>query len=115
MSFSVGTAFEQFCSNLRFSDAKVSTISTRYHAITKRINTDYWNSFSDITHSFYVESYGRDTEILTSDIDMLVQLPAITYQKFNACSSNGQSALLQEVKKYLKKRILLQDQKLMDK
>lgn len=103
MSFSVGTAFEQFCSNLRFSDAKVSTISTRYHAITKRINTDYWNSFSDETHSFYVGSYGRDTEILTSDIDMLVQLPAATYQKFNAYSSNGQSALLQEVKKILEK------------
>ena len=103
MSFSVGTAFEQFCSNLRFSDAKVSAISTRYHAITKRINTDYWNSFSDEAHSFYVGSYGRDTEILTSDIDMLVQLPAATYQRFNAYSSNGQSALLQEVKKILEK------------
>ena len=103
MGFNVGPAFEQFCSNLRFSDAKVSAISTRYHAITKRINTDYWNSFSDETHSFYVGSYGRDTEILTSDIDMLVQLPAETYQKFNAYSSNGQSALLQEVKNVLAK------------
>lgn len=34
---------------------------------------------------------------------MLVQLPAATYQKFNAYSSNGQSALLQEVKKILEK------------
>lgn len=103
MGFNVGTAFEQFCSNLRFSNAKVTTISTRYHAITKRINTDYWNSSSDETHSFYVGSYGRDTEILTSDIDMLVQLPAATYQKFDAYSSNGQSALLQEVKNILAK------------
>lgn len=103
MSFSVAAAFEKFCSNLRFSDSDTSTISGRYHAITKRINTDYWNSSSDTAHSFYVGSYGRDTEINTSDIDMLVQLPYETYAKFNAYSSNGQSALLQEVKNVLAK------------
>lgn len=103
MSFNVGTAFERFCSNLRFSDDDVQTISYRYHAITKRINLDYWGSSSDVTHSLYVGSYGRDTEILTSDIDVLVQLPYETYDKFNAYSSNGQSALLQEVKHTLEK------------
>lgn len=103
MSFSVAVAFEKFCSNLRFSDSDASTISGRYHAITKRINTDYWNSSSDTAHSFYVGSYGRDTEINTSDIDMLVQLPYETYAKFNAYSSNGQSALLQEVKNVIAK------------
>ena len=30
MGFNVATAFEQFCSNLRFSDADASTISNRY-------------------------------------------------------------------------------------
>lgn len=96
--FNVGHAFEKFCSNLRFSDDDLKTIQNRYHAITKRINIDYWNSTSDITHSLYVGSYGRDTEISTSDIDMLVQLPYETYKKFNAYTTNGQSALLQEVK-----------------
>ena len=43
------------------------------------------------------------TEILTSDIDMLVEFPYATYSKFNAYSSNGQSALLQEVKGVLAK------------
>ncbi len=103
MGFNVGTAFECFCSNLRFSVDDVNTISYRYHAITKRINNDYWDSTSDITHSLYVGSYGRDTEISTSDIDMLVQLPYETYVKFNAYTSNGQSALLQEVKKVIEK------------
>lgn len=58
---------------------------------------------SDSAHSLYVGSYGRDTEIFTSDIDMLVQLPYSTYEKFNAYTSNGQSALLQEVKKVIEK------------
>lgn len=103
MAFTVGAAFEQFCKNLRFSDTDLSKISTRYHAITKRINTDYWDSSSDVTHSLYVGSYGRDTEIFSSDIDMLVQLPYSTYAKFDAYTSNGQSALLQEVKKVIEK------------
>lgn len=103
MAFTVAAAFEQFCKNLRFSDDELSKISTRYHSITKRINTDYWDSTSDTTHSLYVGSYGRDTEIFSSDIDMLVQLPYKTYEKFNAYTSNGQSALLQEVKKVIEK------------
>lgn len=40
--FNVGNAFDTLCSRLRFSDDDQNTISTRYHAITKRINTDFW-------------------------------------------------------------------------
>lgn len=103
MAFTVATAFEQFCKNLRFSDDNLSRIRNRYHSIAKRINIDYWETSSDSAHSLYVGSYGRDTEIFTSDIDMLVQLPYSTYEKFNAYSTNGQSALLQEVKKVIEK------------
>ena len=103
MAFTVAAAFEQFCKNLRFSDDNLSKLSNRYHSIAKRINTDYWGISSDSSHSLYVGSYGRDTEIFTSDIDMLVQLPYSTYEKFNAYTSNGQSALLQEVKKVIEK------------
>lgn len=102
-SFNVGSAFELFCKNLRFSDKEMQTISTRYHSITKRINLDYRNSSSETNYSLYVGSYGRDTEIFTSDIDMLVQLPYETYAKFDKYASNGQSALLQEVKKSIEK------------
>ena len=95
---SVSDYFSTFCSNLRMDSDTVSTIQYRYHQITKRINLDYWNSSSETTHSLYVGSYGRGTEIWTSDIDIIVQLPYSTYEKFNAYKSNGQSALLQEVK-----------------
>lgn len=100
---SVSNDFATFCSNLRMDNDTVSTIQRRYHQITKRINLDYWNSSSEITHSLYVGSYGRGTEIWTSDIDIIVQLPYATYEKFNAYQSNGQSALLQEVKRVLQK------------
>lgn len=103
---SISDYFSTFCSNLRMDSDTVSTIQYRYHQITKRINLDYWNSSSETTHSLYVGSYGRGTEIWTNDIDIIVQLPYSTYEKFNAYKNNGQSALLQEVKEFCKRLIV---------
>ena len=100
---SVANWFSTFCDNIRISSDDETTIRSRYHQITKRINLEYYNTSSDTAHSLYIGSYGRDTEIYTSDIDMLVQLPYATYAKFDAYTSNGQSALLQEVKNALAK------------
>ncbi|EOU2112672.1 SMODS domain-containing nucleotidyltransferase [Clostridium perfringens] len=108
---SVNSNFESFCNNLRISDNKISDIRNRYHQITKRINIDYWTTSSDTNHSLYVGSYGRGTEIFTSDIDMVVELPYATYKKFNERSGNGQSDLLQEVKNVLKKTYSCSDLK----
>lgn len=75
-----------------------STISSRYKRITKAINLEFWNSISETDHSFYVGSYGRNTAIDTSDIDILVELPKDVYQRFDTHKGNGQSRLLQAVK-----------------
>lgn len=103
LTTSVSGDFSTFCGNLRMSDDTVADIQSRYKQITKRINQDYWGSSSNTDHSLYVGSYGRDTEIWTSDIDMIVQLPSDIYKKFNAYQSNGQSSLLQEVRGVLKR------------
>jgi len=95
---SVSDYFSTFCSNLRMSDDTVSKIQRRYKQITKRINLDYREITSETSYSLYVGSYGRGTEIWTSDIDMIVQLPYDTYKKYDNYTSNGQSALLQDVK-----------------
>lgn len=100
---SVSEDFKTFCSNLRMSNDVISKIRNRYHCVLRRINSDYWGTNSDSCHGLYVGSYGRGTEIWTSDIDILVQLPYETYEKFDNYSSNGQSALLQEVKTVLQK------------
>ena len=95
--------FQTFCGKIRISDSDVSNIQNRYKQITKRINLDYRGSDSETLHSLYVGSYGRGTDIHTSDIDIIVQLPYATYKKFNDYIGNGQSALLQEVKNVLQK------------
>ena len=100
---SISNWFETFNSNLRMSKDTVDTISYRYKRITKKLNKDFWNSESDTLHSFYVGSYGRGTEIHTSDIDMIMQLQYETYVQYNAYTNNGQSALLQAVKTSIEK------------
>jgi len=94
--------FSTFCSNIQIQDG--GTISSRYKAITQRLNTDYWSTTSDTSHSIYVGSYGRSTAIQGfSDLDMIFQLPYSIYEKYNNHEGNGQSALLQAVKASIEK------------
>lgn len=100
---SIANWFNTFNSNLLMSTATVSDISYRYKRITKQLNKDFWNSESETLHSLYVGSYGRGTEIHTSDIEVLMQLPYEIYTKYNNHQGNGQSALLQAVKLSIEK------------
>ena len=94
--------FRTFCSNIQVQDS--GTISTRYKNITRRLNTDFWNTTSDTSHSLYVGSYGRNTAIEGfSDLDMIFRLPYSVYQQYDGHEGNGQSALLQAVKNSIAK------------
>ena len=99
----IASWFETFCKNLRMEAGVVSTIQSRYKSITRRINLDYYNINSETSNTLYVGSYGRGTDILVSDIDILVKLPYSTYVQYNSYFGNGQSALLQELKIVIQK------------
>jgi len=100
---SIATKFENFCKNIIISQDDADKISSRYKAITKRLNKDFWNTESEESHSLYVGSYGRDTDIHVSDVDMIFQLPYLVYENYNNYQGNGQSALLQAVRTSLQK------------
>lgn len=90
--------FETFCDNLIIGQSKRSTISSRYLAISKRLNLDFWDMDST-SGGRYIGSFGRNTATnYISDIDMLFEMPWSTYNSYNAYLYNGQSALLQAVK-----------------
>lgn len=94
----LGDWFNTFCGNLVIQDG--GTISQRYRAITKRLNSDYWDTTSDTAHSVYVGSYGRNTATSEfSDLDMVFQLPYEVWQQYDNHTGNSQSALLQAVRK----------------
>jgi hypothetical protein len=96
--------FKEFCDNLIIGLEKRSIISTRYKAITKRLNTDFWNSPSETLCSIFVGSYGRNTSIKNeSDFDMIFVLPAHMKATYDKYTYNGQSALLQTVSKSIQK------------
>lgn len=66
--------------------------------LTKAIYYEFWASISDTSHSLYVGSYGRNTAINTSDVDILVELPDGLFDRYNNLSGNSQSRLLQAVR-----------------
>lgn len=98
----VGDWFNEFSGELQVRDG--GTISTRYKAITQRLNTDFWNTTSDTAHSRYVGSYGRNTATQGfSDLDMIMELPLSVFGRYLSYAGNGQSALLQSVRESIGK------------
>lgn len=98
----LGDWFSTFCTNIQVQDG--GTISSRYKAITRRLNTDFWNTASDTSHGLYVGSYGRNTATRGfSDLDMVFELPSGLYFQYDNYSGNGQSALLQSVRNSMQK------------
>ncbi len=94
--------FRSFCSNIQVQND--ISISLRYKSVTRRLNTDFWNTTSDTSHSLYVGSYGRKTAIQGfSDLDMVFELPSDMYFKYDNYAGNGQSALLQAVRNSMQK------------
>ncbi len=100
----VAENFRAFRANYLIPADTVGSISRRYKRITKQLNKDFWNTESETAHSLYVGSYGRDTAANgVSDLDVAFALPKSVYQKYNSYTGNGQSALLQEVRKSIER------------
>ena len=95
--------FKLFRSNIAVANA--SSISSSYASITMRLNKDFWDKESDVSHRRQVGSYGRQTAIHgVSDLDMVFELPWSLYEKYRKYEVNGPSALLQSVRQSLLKR-----------
>ena len=101
---SVADDFRAFRGNYLIPAATVGTISYRYRRITRQLNTDFWNTNSEVSHSLYVGSYGRDTAAKgVSDLDVSFHLPNAIYHQYNGHQGNGQSALLQAIRTSIQK------------
>lgn len=74
--------------------------------IAKKLNKHFYELDSDsLSHMYIVGSVGRKTAIKdSSDLDILFDLPKEVYDKYNKYKSNGQSALLQDIKAVVAER-----------
>lgn len=98
-----GASFGAFFDSIRFSS--LEEYQESIDSILGKLNGKYYDDPSSKSHGLIVGSVGRGTAVSgTSDLDMLFMLPLDVYKKFDRYESNGQSALLQEVKATLKER-----------
>lgn len=96
--------FSNFRDRYVLTGTEIASISYRYRRITRQLNSDFWNTDSEHSHSWYVGSYGRDTAAKgISDLDVGFLLPPSLYDSYNSYRYNGQSALLQAVKQSLQR------------
>lgn len=96
--------FSEFYQNCIIPQDKITSISYRYKRITKQLNYDFYSITSETSHSYYVGSYGRDTASnRISDLDVVFILPSSLYYQYDKYEGNGQSALLQAVKRSIQK------------
>jgi hypothetical protein len=99
---SIADKFKTLLGNLRTQNDDV--VRSRRRAITKRLNQDFWGSYSETEHTRFVGSYGRGTEIRgASDVDLLARLPSSLFGRYDSYLGNGQSALLQNVRDSIRK------------
>jgi Second Messenger Oligonucleotide or Dinucleotide Synthetase domain len=98
----VADEFSAFNDACKIPASKIGSIAARYQRITRQLNRDFWSTESETAHSLYTGSYGRDTAAKgISDLDMGFVLPYRIYEQYHAYQNNGQSSLLQAVKKSL--------------
>ena len=93
-------SFSNFYNEIHLENT--STFDSAIKSITKKLNEKYYSADDidfETANSVIVGSIGRGTAIKnTSDVDMLFVLPWSVYYRFDNYTSNGQSALLQEIK-----------------
>jgi len=102
----VGEDFKRFKNSYNMPMETIQVIGKRYRRITRQLNRDFYGTDSETLHSFYVGSYGRDTAAVgLSDLDIGFILPWSVYEQYHKRQHNGQSALLQEVKRSVKRTL----------
>ena len=99
----ISKTFQRFCHKIHLYST--NDFDTSIKEITKKLNRTYYDSDSDSEHIHIVGSIGRGTAVNgVSDVDIIFDLPPNVYSKFDAYSTNGQSALLQEIKEVILER-----------
>lgn len=98
--------FKQFCEDIRLTPNQNDDAKTKYTNVCKTLHKEYYELEYDGKTKLLFGSYKTKTNIrpLTEmqDVDVIFKIPQETFDKFDDYESNGQAALLQEIKNILK-------------
>ena len=105
--------YKTFISNITLTTAQSEDAQTKYTGVCKKLYDKYYSGNYDEGCKFLFGSYKTKTNVrpLTEDqdVDVLFKIPKETFEKFDAYGSNGQSALLQEVRTALQEKYTTTD------
>ncbi len=105
--------FKNFIDNITLTQAQNDDAKTKYTGVCKKLYAAYYTGEYNESKKFLFGSYKIKTNIrpFTSDqdVDVLFMIPKEVYDKYDAYSSNGQAALLQEVRNILKEKYATTD------
>lgn len=105
--------FSKFCENIKLSSQQREDAKTKYKGVCKKLHDAYYAKDYDGSTKYLFGSYKTKTNVrpLTEDqdVDVLFKISQETFDKFDEYESNGQSALLQEVRNILKEKYTTTD------
>ena len=106
--------FTKFSENIRLTENQEKDAKTKYTGVCTTLHNSYYDNKYDGKTKFLFGSYKTRTNTRplseNQDVDVLFKIPEETYNKYKDYEGNGPSALLQEVKKILKKTYTTTDE-----
>ncbi|MDD2437514.1 MAG: nucleotidyltransferase [Massilibacteroides sp.] len=94
--------FIEFLDNITLSSSQSNDAQTKYTGVCEKLYSKYYEGTYDESKKYLFGSYKTKTNISPlsefQDVDVLFKIPQTIYDKFDQYESNGQSALLQEVR-----------------
>lgn len=105
--------FEKFNENLRLTIKQEDDAKTKYSGVCKKFHDNYYENDYNGDTKFLFGSYKTRTSVrpisTDQDVDVIFKISEETFEKFDKYESNGQSALIQEVKKILEEKYTTTD------
>lgn len=105
--------FLDFINEITLTHCQYEDAKTKYTGVCQKLYSHYYDGEYDDGKKYLFGSYKTKTNVrpLTEDqdVDVLFKIPQSTYDKFDKYESNGQAALLQEVRNILKEKYTITD------
>ena len=103
---SIQQQFEQFYENIKLTSAQKEDAKKKYTGVCKKLHDYYYPDIEYTeTTKLLIGSYGKRTNIRPPrDVDILFIMPDDKFDQYDDNESNGQSQLLQDIKKILSEK-----------
>jgi hypothetical protein len=102
--------WRKFSENICLTEKQKKDAQTKYEGVCKKLHSSYYDTTYDGSTKLLFGSYQTKTNVRPlTDVDVIFKIPKETYDKFKNYESGGQSALLQEVREFLKEKYTTTD------